>query len=151
MRFSFAIVLVCWLILVIGCRHDSGVLEAPIRTVNSVPEDTATQDDWVTALEPRELQFPRDHLAHPDYRIEWWYYTGNLETVEGRRFGYQLTFFRTGLQRAPKNPSRWAVRDLYTAHFAISDVTNKRFLRFERTHRGGVDWAGVDEQGRVWN
>ena len=27
----------------------------------------------------RKLVFPRDHGAHPDYRIEWWYVTGWLD------------------------------------------------------------------------
>ena len=31
----------------------------------------------------RKLVFPRDHGAHPEYRIEWWYVTGWLETVNG--------------------------------------------------------------------
>ena len=42
------------------------------------------------------LVLPADHASHPDYRIEWWYYTGNLDATDGRRFGYQLTFFRVG-------------------------------------------------------
>lgn len=107
---------------------------------------------WQKALATRAFSFPRDHGSHPEYRIEWWYYTGNLETNTGRRFGYQLTFFRTGLQPQPANPSRWAVRDLYTAHFAVSDIQNKKFTRFERTHRAGIGWAGAEENpGRIWN
>jgi predicted secreted hydrolase len=46
-----------------------------------------------------------DHASHPDYKIEWWYYTGNLDATDGRRFGYQLTFFRIGIDPAPANPS----------------------------------------------
>ena len=41
-------------------------------------------------------QFPRDHFNHPDFRTEWWYYTGNLRSPEGRRYGFELTFFRRG-------------------------------------------------------
>ncbi|HCE03229.1 MAG TPA: carotenoid 1,2-hydratase, partial [Acidobacteria bacterium] len=51
---------------------------------------------------------------------EWWYYTGNLATADGRRFGYQVTFFRIGVDPAPANPSRWAVRDLHMAHLAVT-------------------------------
>ncbi|NOT58557.1 MAG: carotenoid 1,2-hydratase, partial [Deltaproteobacteria bacterium] len=95
---------------------------------------------------------PRDHAAHPPYRLEWWYYTGNVETAEGRRFGYQLTFFRTGVTPNPTTPSRWAVRDLYLAHFAISDLEGKRFSFFERLNRAGVHWAGADPTTyRVWH
>jgi predicted secreted hydrolase len=121
---------------------------------------------WREAMPGYEFAFPRDHAAHPDDRIEWWYYTGNLETKTGRRFGYQLTFFRVGVVREPANPSRWALRDLYMAHFAISDIEREQFHFFERINRSGIGWAGADanEQGppgegpgrakstvRVWN
>lgn len=109
-------------------------------------------EEWARAVEPREFLFPRDHGPHPGFRIEWWYYTGNLRTKEGRRFGYQLTFFRTGLQQQPDNPSRWTVRDLYPAHFAISDIDRKRHFSFERTSRAGVGLAGADaDTYRIWN
>lgn len=115
-------------------------------------ETSPAGDVWAQVLQPRAMRFPQDHGPHSDYRIEWWYYTGNLETESGHRFGYQLTFFRTGLQRSPVNPSRWTVRDLFTAHLAFADVTNRRFQRFERTNRAGVGWAGADgEAGRIWN
>ena len=52
---------------------------------------------WKIAEPTRHLSLPADHVSHPDYKIEWWYYTGNLDTQDGRRFGYQLTFFRTSL------------------------------------------------------
>ena len=107
---------------------------------------------WRQAAEGYQFSFPRDYASHPDYRVEWWYYTGNLETKEGRRFGYQLTFFRTGVVREPDNPSRWAVRDLFLAHFAISDIERQSFRSFERINRSGIGWAGVDTKGyRVWN
>ena len=60
----------------------------------------------------------------------------------GRRFGYQLTFFRVGVYRQPLNPSRWAVRDLYMAHFAISDIDRESFHSFERINRAGVRLGG---------
>jgi len=150
-RYVVLILLACS----IGCHRDFAV-EVPADVASSVMADIDTSSRqehsaWTAVLQPREFSFPEDHRAHPDFRIEWWYYTGNLFTTDGRRFGYQLTFFRTGLQRAPKNPSRWTVRDLYTAHFAISNVADEQFIRFERTHRGGVDWAGTSDEGRVWN
>ncbi len=99
---------------------------------------------WREAAPGYEFSFPRDHAAHPDNRIEWWYYTGTLETKSGRRFGYQLTFFRVGVVREPKNASRWALRDLYMAHFAISDIEQQSFHSFERINRAGIGWAGAD-------
>jgi predicted secreted hydrolase len=98
------------------------------------------------------LSFPRDHAAHPDYRIEWWYYTGNLSTREGRRFGYQLTFFRVGVDPNPVNPSQWTVRDLHMAHLAITDIDRGLHRVAERLNRTGVGWAGASTDSLdVWN
>jgi predicted secreted hydrolase len=109
-------------------------------------------EGWREAGPGYRYEFPRDHGSHPDYRIEWWYYTGNIETREGRLFGYQLTFFRTGVVREPALASRWAVRDLYMAHFAVSDIERKRLNYFERVNRAGIGWAGADDSTyRVWN
>ncbi len=114
--------------------------------------DLVAEPIWREATPGYQFAFPRDHAAHTDYRIEWWYYTGNLATADGRRFGYQLTFFRTGITPEPSNPSRWTVRDLYMAHFALSDLTNQKFYAFEKLNRAGVGWAGAEtNQYRVWN
>ena len=91
-------------------------------------------------------------MSHPAYKLEWWYYTGNVDTDTGRRFGYQVTFFRVGVDRAPKNPSTFAVRDLYVAHVAVTDVENRRHLFAERVNRAGVGTAGASMfDYRVWN
>lgn len=109
-------------------------------------------DGWRQAEPGYQFAFPRDHGSHPEYRIEWWYYTGNLAAGDGRRFGYQVTFFRIGVDPAPVNPSRWAVRDLYMAHLAVTDVAEGRQHVAERFDRGGVGWAGADEGTlEVWN
>jgi predicted secreted hydrolase len=118
----------------------------------AIGDGARSANDWQEAQPGYQFFFPRDHAAHPPYRLEWWYYTGNIETSEGRRFGYQLTFFRTGVTPRPTTPSQWAVRDLYMAHFAISDLEGKRFYSFERLNRAGVHWAGAEPTGyRVWN
>jgi predicted secreted hydrolase len=98
------------------------------------------------------FEFPRDHASHPEYKIEWWYYTGNLVSHRGKRFGYQLTFFRIGVESQPKNPSRWAVRDLFMTHFAITDISGKQYRFTERMNRAGPGWAGAESSHyRVWN
>ena len=109
-------------------------------------------DDWKAAESDYILSFPRDHAAHPDHKIEWWYYTGNVTAAGGREFGYQLTFFRFGVRFNPLNPSRWAVRDLYLAHFAVTDVSRSVHHFDERLNRAGVGWAGASRQEfHVWN
>ena len=111
-----------------------------------------TAEGWRQAAPSHVWQFPRDHGSHPEYRIEWWYYTGNLASNLGRRFGYQVTFFRVGVDPVPENPSRWAVRDLHMAHLALTDLENGRHLFGERLDRGGLGWAGARAGTLdVWN
>ncbi|HYE74836.1 MAG TPA: lipocalin-like domain-containing protein [Blastocatellia bacterium] len=108
--------------------------------------------EWRQATPGYDFQFDRDHASHPDYKIEWWYYTGNLNSADGRRFGYQLTFFRVGIDQSPVNQSRWAVRDLFMAHFAITDISGKQFRYAERLNRAGIGWAGAStDTYKVWN
>ncbi|HWP34353.1 MAG TPA: lipocalin-like domain-containing protein, partial [Thermodesulfobacteriota bacterium] len=99
------------------------------------------------ALPGYRYAFPRDHGAHEAYRTEWWYYTGHLEASGGRRFGFQVTFFRLGLrdQVNPANPSRWRPDNLYFAHVALSDLTGRRFRFWHRTSRAGPGLAGAAE------
>ncbi len=66
------------------------------------------------------LSFPRDHGAHSDAPVEWWYYTGHLKDAENHEFGFQLTFFR--------------VRQMHLAHFAWSDAARGSFRYEEKTH-----------------
>jgi predicted secreted hydrolase len=103
------------------------------------------------ALPGFAFSFPRDHSSHDEFRTEWWYYTGHLRTERGREYGYQVTFFRSGLAEAQTNPSRWAAKNLYLAHFAISDLSRKRLRYFERIQRAGLGQAGAGEKEfRVW-
>jgi predicted secreted hydrolase len=107
---------------------------------------------WREAAPGYRFEFPRDHASHPDYKIEWWYYTGNLESASGRRFGYQVTFFRVGIDPEPANPSRWAVRDLFMAHLAVSDPDGGRYRFDERLSRAGPGLSGAaTDRYHVWN
>ena len=104
------------------------------------------------ALPGYRYEFPRDHFNHPDFQTEWWYYTGNLKTAEGRHFGFELTFFRVGVDRDSKPAGVWDVRDVWMAHLALSDLEGNRFLHTERFNRSGAGIAGADlAQARVWN
>ena len=133
-----------------GILAGMSLLTAQILT-SAQTQEGATQS-WRLASPTYELSFPRDHAAHPDYRIEWWYYTGNLSTREGRRFGYQLTFFRVGVDPNPVNPSQWTVRDLHMAHLAITDIDGGVHRVAERLNRTGVGWAGAStDRLDVWN
>ncbi|MGH7596247.1 MAG: lipocalin-like domain-containing protein [bacterium] len=110
----------------------------------STPTATA-QSDFAEVEKPWIWQFPRDHGLHAEYQTEWWYFTGNLRAENGRRFGYELTFFRQAL--APSllpRQSSWAFRDAYVAHFAITDVEQDRFYYDQKTARGALNLAGAD-------
>ena len=100
------------------------------------------------------LKFPADHAAHPDYRTEWWYYTGHLQTTTGKRYGYQLTFFRHRVDSSGPtlNPSKWFADHVYIAHMAITDDTARRFVYGEKLNRAALGLAGASEQRyHVWN
>lgn len=107
------------------------------------------------AIGKHEFVFPRDHGPHRDFQSEWWYFTGNLITDTGQRFGFQLTFFRFALNpisaTALPRQSAWAVNDVYEAHFALTDVGNQRFHSVSRSNRAALDMAGAQsEPFRVW-
>jgi predicted secreted hydrolase len=110
------------------------------------------RNDWVLVSNPRIWNFPRDHGAHPEYRTEWWYFTGNLMDDAGSRYGYQLTFFRQGMRtKIPDKASSWDIRDLYLAHFAVTDVSKSQFRSTERVSRAGPGLAGARTDGMdVW-
>lgn len=113
---------------------------------------TALVAQYQPALPGYTYEFPRDHFDHPDYRTEWWYYTGNFKSADGHRFGFELTFFRQAVSRASELKSDWDVRDLYLAHLALSDLDGRRFYHTERLNRAGPGIAGVSLQSqRVWN
>ena len=124
----------------------------PIRGVNFPPQELPSTSRFCKALPGYQFEFPRDHFSHACFRTEWWYFTGNLSDQNGRRFGFELTFFREGVENPYANPSRWRVDDLYLAHFAISDLAAERFVYADRLHRAGIEMAGADPaKGRIWN
>ena len=95
---------------------------------------------------------PADHGPHFDYQTEWWYYTGNVAAADGRRFGFQLTFFRRGLSPGPppEGPGL-SSNQVYFAHFAITDVAAGRHTAAERFSRGAGGLAGASgEPFAVW-
>jgi predicted secreted hydrolase len=109
---------------------------------------------YARAMAPRPFVFPADAGPHPDFRTEWWYYTGNLEAADGRHFGFQLTFFRTALAppgSAVPRGSAWAARQLYLAHFALTDTAGRRFQAWSRLGREALGLAGATaDPFRVW-
>ena len=129
--------------------HAEPVQAEPATTAGSA---APAQGSWQRAAPERVITLPADHAAHPVYRLEWWYYTGNLQAGDGRSYGYQVTFFRVGVDPAPVNPSIFAVRDLYMTHVAITDLQAKHHRFADRLNRAGPQWAGArPDRYEVWN
>jgi predicted secreted hydrolase len=109
----------------------------------------AESETYLAVTGPCNLEFPKDHGAHPGFRTEWWYYTGNLQADSGRQFGFQLTFFRSQVsppgaeKKWPDNPSAWRTSQVYLAHAALSDVRGKLHLHAEGVSRAALGMAGV--------
>lgn len=115
-------------------------------------------DQFKKAQPGQTINLPADHSAHPDYRSEWWYLTGNLKDEQGREYGLQWTLFRQGVSRlaiaspsdqqiASTNP--WLTPQLWLAQFAITDLATGKHLQDERTSRQGPGLAGASE-GEYW-
>lgn len=107
---------------------------------------------WLLALPGWRYEFPRDHGNHPDFKTEWWYFTGNLRAADGHEFGYQLTFFRQGVMppgERRSGASRFLTTDLKFAHFAISDLTRGKLLFGQTLRRGAFGEAGFGGNDRL--
>ncbi|MBK8980430.1 MAG: carotenoid 1,2-hydratase [Planctomycetes bacterium] len=135
-------------------RQSARAIREPL-SITDVLRGTAADDaGYARAVDPRAFAFPADHGPHPDFRSEWWYFTGNLTSADGRRFGYHLTFFRnavTPVEPAVEHASAWRTRQVWMAHFALADVAGGRVHASERFGRGALDLAGARaEPFRVW-
>ncbi len=96
---------------------------------------------------PRRLVFPRDHGAHPEFRVEWWYVTGWLAGP----MGFQVTFFRARPEEQSDNPSAFNPRQVLFAHAAISDPKRGRLVHDQRAARAGLSLAQArTERTGVW-
>ncbi|HEX2251830.1 MAG TPA: lipocalin-like domain-containing protein [Thermoanaerobaculia bacterium] len=143
-------------VLLAACAGEEPAIESRLAVAEVLGGgDTA---GYAVADRPRRFAFPADHGAHPDFRTEWWYFTGNLATAGGRRFGYQLTVFRSALAPPPdadgagERASAWATRQVWMGHLALTDVAGRRFRAAEKLARGGdVGLAGARTAPfRVW-
>lgn len=144
----------------LGCNGDTGT--GPLAEEAAPSPGTrlemllggAAPEGFALAAAPRTFEFPRDHGPHPDFRHEWWYFTGHLDGSSGERFGFELTFFRYALAPASAEiagTSAWRSRQLYVAHFAITDATRRVFHSAERRSREALDLAGArSSPPRVW-
>jgi predicted secreted hydrolase len=156
MRLPAAVVIVSSALI---CCADAA---APASDLDVIREDQA--QGFTRAQEARVFSFPQDHGPHPDFRHEWWYVTGNLDAASGERFGFELTFFRLALappaatdpgiaavEKSATSLSRWRTRQIYAAHFAITDVARGEFRFAQKYSRDALGLAGAQaDPFRVW-
>lgn len=95
----------------------------------------SSASDFRLATPGYEFVFPRDHGSHPDYRTEWWYFTGHLRTQSGRRYGFEVTFFRVGITPPGPKETAWDLQQVMPAHFAVTDLAAKSFRYYEKLNR----------------
>jgi predicted secreted hydrolase len=146
-------------VLLAGCGKST---ELSPRDAVSLAEAFAgdVSGNFARAFREQAFNFPRDHAAHPDYRQEWWYFTGNVQSADGHRYGYELTFFRFALKSpaqeimtskftdasepsAPARTSSWRANHIYMAHFAVTDIDANKFYYAEQFNRDAKGLAGA--------
>ena len=159
--------------LVVGRPLWAGEAAPPAASLESLPA-AGSSDGFARATQPDAIAFPRDLGPHDDYQTEWWYYTGNLQTADGRPFGFQFTIFRRALtleeettdstdftdseeksvksvESVVPSSSDWRTEQVYLAHFTISDIAADAFYPAERFSRGAAGLAGATaDPYRVW-
>jgi predicted secreted hydrolase len=159
-----------------AARALAGREPAPLAASLEALPPAGSAEGFARATEPGAVEFPRDLGPHDDYQTEWWYYTGNLDAADGRRFGFQFTIFRRALSpkeessadladsadsltssesaqsaQSADNPSDWRSNQVYLAHFTISDIDGNQFYPAERFSRGAAGLAGATAQPyHVW-
>ncbi|NOY62009.1 MAG: carotenoid 1,2-hydratase, partial [Gammaproteobacteria bacterium] len=155
---GFVAIAIFALLILTGCSNDDDALRESATTdnIDMLEAMSDEEDGFKRVLKPRTFSFPLDHGPHPDYKTEWWYVTGNLETEQGRRFGYQLTLFRVGLVAdTAVRESAWGSSEVYMGHFALTDHKNSQFHSFERFSRAALGLAGAQSSNenqpfKVW-
>ena len=139
------------LLLLPGEGRGEGILPSPSE--GPAPAASVSTPDLVPARPGYVYAFPRDHGSHDNYGLEWWYFTGHVSDRSARRFGYEVTFFRKAVddERVRNHPSRWALRQLYFAHLALTDVEGTTFRFSEKLSRAAFGKAGADPgRMKVW-
>ena len=109
---------------------------------------TGAPPGWSVATPDYEWAFPRDHWSHPGYKLEWWYFTGHLEStaLPARSFGYQVTIFRIGLHpEALGYDSAWTAAHLLMGHVAVTDKQAQSHTFSEVLYRASDLLAGFGE------
>lgn len=138
------------LLLMLNCQAEKSFDQRSIP-VSKILGDRS-DENFARAIAVIKFQFPRDLGMHPQFRNEWWYFTGNLTAENGERFGYQFTIFRSGLSRdSVHSIDCWRANQIFMAHFAVSNLEKDKFYFSQRFSRAAAGLAGADiDPFKVW-
>ncbi|NNE09433.1 MAG: carotenoid 1,2-hydratase [Gemmatimonadetes bacterium] len=112
-----------------------------------LPGERDAHAEWLDVMPHHVWEFPGDHWANEDYRVEWWYFTGFLErdsesgedeSSNGRMpaYAYQFTFFRIGLATdSLPGASHWRSRNLIMGHASLIDLARSEHRFSEAIYR----------------
>ena len=119
--------------------------EAAVAALFLLLPGSAAAPPWEVVRPGVTIVLPRDHGAHLQHRTEWWYLTGVARAADGREVGWQLTFFRQGIDPSPPAPGQSALRarHVFAANLAVADLAAGTFHHAERLRRGGAGLAGA--------
>jgi len=155
-KFKLTCFLLTAIILLSACDRSARLGNQDAVSLTEVFSDNVSSN-YTKAFREHKFNFPRDHAAHPDFRQEWWYFTGNVLSTKGQRFGYEFTIFRFALKppkqeivtpdftisNAPTNTSSWRANHIYMAHLAVTDIDNNKFYYAEQFGRDAMGLAGA--------
>ncbi|MGC9943903.1 MAG: lipocalin-like domain-containing protein [Verrucomicrobiota bacterium] len=131
------------------------ILTAMISMSGYAGDSSLTADRFSLPQPGHVFAFPRDYGSHNDFKIEWWYITGHLFGEDGRRFGFQATFFRSAQSPpdalADTNFSDFDDNTIFLAHMALLDVNNGSFIYQQRLNRSGWDASAAPDRLDVRN
>lgn len=131
-------------ILITSCSQDDSKFDDKPKL--TIAESMSADDSlFKKAIEKREFKFPEDHASHEEYKLEWWYFTGNLKAENGQEFSYQFTIFRNALKPDSNYlTSNFSANQLYFYHFAVTDISNNKFYFYNDFARGAGGLAGAN-------
>lgn len=157
-KYTLACLLLTAISLLPACDRSKGVGSKDAVSLTDAFSHNVSSN-YTKAFREHKFNFPRDHAAHPDFRQEWWYFTGNVLSTKGQRFGYEFTIFRFALKppkqeivtsdftissstSSPTNASSWRASHIYMAHLAVTDIDNNKFYYAEQFSRDAMGLAG---------
>lgn len=101
------------------------------------------------------IVLPRDHGPHPNFKTEWWYFTGWFTSKDlNEPLGIQITFFRSAPDVPLENPSRFKPGQLLFAHAAVALPSHGKLKHAQiirRSGSGGVSWESAKPGEQVLN